>query len=137
MKKLLLGFLAGMVIGGIGVGIYSHHVKERQLASLVFGLHLYRAQAATKTLKMMDQDRFDTVRRLAMMELDDAVDASYQLMVSHQPDLGILAPNLLPGLVEAEEYLEAVSDEAKTLLWLRDVNDYVEEAAKKHDGDAA
>ena len=126
MKRFLLGVVVGVAIGGLAVGIYSHRVTEKHLASLAFMEHLYSAEAASKILRVMDEERFDTARQLIRLELDSAVDASYRLMVSHQPDLGTLRNQLLPGLVQTEEYLAATDSENHLLAWLRDVNDYVE-----------
>ena len=133
MKNFVLGFLVGVAIGGVAVGIYSnrskdnsYQTKERAIASVIFGQHLYTAQATTKILRVMDDERFDTARRLITLERDSALDASYRLMESHEPDLGSsLAHQLLPGLAQTEEYLAATDGDNHLLAWLQDVNVYV------------
>ena len=133
MKNLLVGFLAGVVIGGAGIGIYSHHVTEHELASVIFGKELFAAQAASRNLRLIDEERFDTLRKVMHTELDSSIDSSYRLMVSHKPDLGILAPNLIRGLAGAEEYLEVGDQQGRSLLWLRDIMEYVERASKEYE----
>ena len=136
MKKIGGGFLVGLLVGAASVHFYSGYVTEKQFASVLFSQNLYKAQAASRTLRLMDEQRLDTVRKMAQINLDNAVDTSYRLMVSEQPELGIEAPNLMRGLIEAEEYLTARDPDARTALWLRDVIAYVLKASEKYGKDA-
>ena len=130
MKKFVLGLLVGIVMGGTGIGVYSYHAKERQLAALAFGEHLYNAQTATKILRVIDEERYDTVRRLVTLQRDSALDESYRLMVSYEPQVSaFLARTVLPGLDQTEDYLAETDPDNHLRGWLQDVNTYVEHAS--------
>lgn len=136
MKKLLVSFVTGLAIGGVIVGIYSHRLKEQEVASVAFAHYLDDAHSAARTLRLIDDGRMDTVRKVLGTKLDLAVDSSYRLMAAHKPELGLLAPIFLPGMREAEEYLSERGEQAKTFIWIRDVTDYVEEAAEAYSKEA-
>ena len=132
MKRLALGFLGGFLAGALIVGFYFHRAKERDIASVAFGNNLYAAQSAAKTLSMLDQDRLDIVRRLQLIQLESSVDASYRMMVTYDPQLGILAPNLRDGLADAVDYLGQHSPDSRTYRWLQEVSAYVERASEHY-----
>ncbi len=132
MKHALVGVLVGAILGGVATAAYYRDVEEQTVASVIFEYRLYTTQAAARKLRMIDQGRLDTARELITMELASSVDASYRLMASAEPEIGMLAINLLPGLREAEDYLRKESGKERTYLWLREVTDYVDRAAATH-----
>ena len=133
MKNFVLGLLVGIVVVGTGIGVYFYHAKERQLAVLIFGNDLYTAQVSTKILKVMDEGRYETARKLLTSERDSALDGSYRLMVSHEPHVSaFFARALLPGLHQTEEYLAETDPDNHLLGWLQDVNVYVERASEEN-----
>ena len=125
-------FVAGVVIGGVVVGLYSHRVTDREIAGLWFDKELYKTQAATKQLRLLDEGRLDVLRKITKMQMEFGIKGSYQLMVSAHPEFSHAWPHLLSGLSDTEEYLLANDSENYLLAWLQEVNDYVESGAREN-----
>ena len=87
MKKAVVAFVAGALVGGLAIGAYFQRTMEHELASMWFAEELYRAQVASRHLKLIDEGRIDVARRVALTELKIAIDTSYNLMVSAKPDV--------------------------------------------------
>ncbi len=128
MKRLVVAFLAGALLSGVAVGVYSHQSKERELVSLWFVSELYDVQAASRDLSLLDDERVDAVRRAVLYELESSINRSYRLMVSEKPRIHA-RPNLVAGLNNAEERLSAGDGGDRLVRWLREVNSYVVDAA--------
>lgn len=137
MKKAILAFVGGAILGGAAVGVYSDQVKdrvfadkERELAGVWFICELANIEAASRSLGLLDEKRFDTVRRIALMNLESSIDTSYRLTVSARPIIpAIVWPNLKPGIERAEAYFAANDSESHLVGWLHDVKKYTVIAA--------
>ena len=118
------------------MGVYSHYssyqVKERELAGMAFIHNVYDAAMATRVLKVLDEERYDTVRQVLTLRRDSGLDESYRLMASHEPVIGAFAaPQLLLELDLTAAYM-AETDAANHLLaWSQDVKEYVQRASVK------
>ncbi len=131
MKKVIVSFVTGALVGGLAIGAYFQRTMEHELTSMWFEEELYRAQVASRYLKLIDEGRIDAVRRGALTELKSAIDTSYNLMVSAKPDVTAVGrPNILRGIDEAEDCLVAHDSKHYLVGWLRDVKSYVGGAAK-------
>ena len=122
--------------GCVRYSVYAHYVKEQELASVYFENYLYAAQDASTILRLLDEKRFDTIRKVEWTNLESAIDGSNRIMVSHEPELGFMAPNLVLGLVETEEYLAAGDPQSRLNLWLRDVTNHVRKVSAENEQDA-
>ena len=125
MKKAIAVFVAGVVIGGVLVGLYARRVAEREIMSLWFVEELHRAQAATRQLRLLNEGQLDTLHRITKMQMESGIQLSYQLMVSARPESAPDWPHLLPGLSYTEEYVRANDSESHLLARLQELSDYV------------
>lgn len=132
MKRLLIGFVAGVAVAVATVAVHSHYAREAALADMAFGQQIYNVQASARGLRALDDQDLNTARQLLRAEMDNAIDAAYRVMVSHQPSLGRATPNLLRGLFDAEAYLAVRSPDSRSTGWLRDVSAYVRQESGKH-----
>ncbi len=134
MKNLALGLVIGIAIGGIGMGVYSSHAgyeaKERELAGMAFTNHIASAGFATRVLQVMDEQRYDTARKLLSLERDSGIDGSYRLIASHRPQVGLfIANNLVPELDRTAAYIAETDADNHLLAWTHDVKDYMRRAS--------
>jgi hypothetical protein len=134
MKKFALGLLVGIVLGGIGMGLYSRHanyeLKERELAGLSVLLHVWDAGLATRVLEVMDEERYDTARKLIASHRDAGIDASYRMFASERPRVDPFgARNLVPELDRIAAYLVETDPDSSLVEWTQDLKEHLQRAS--------
>ena len=130
MKKLALGLVIGIAIGAVGMGVYSSHAgyeaKERELAGVIFINHVANAGFATRVLQVMDEQRYDTARKLLSSQRDGGIDGSYRLIASHHPQVTLFIANtLVPELDRTAAYIAETDADNHLVAWTHDVKDYM------------
>ena len=137
MKKTIAGFVIGVVLGSLAMYFHKKREYERDMWSMAFTQQLFKAGSSAKMLRLIDQGEYDAALKLVRIELDQSNDTSYRVMIKEEPIvLPLAVPNLIRGLVEAEEYLSARDPEARSTVWLRDVTEYMQEGLARRRADA-
>ena len=134
MNKFALGLVVGIVIGGIGVGVYSHYTsyqaKERELAGMALLQYVADAGMATRGLQVLDEERYDTLRRLLITQRDSGLDESYRLTASQEPVVdAFAAPHLLSELDRVASYMAETDAKNHLLAWSHKTREYVQRAS--------